>query len=872
MSFVPKNALETLIHAGDGEGVLNALERMDVQEREALTERLSTVADLMKYWWYDREAVHASWGMRTTDGQRDAVAVAMVVCGTAHDAAKYRLPARRLVEVARRFMPRSLDGLAKESAFANIAASLALAREGLSEFTMDEEAVLRLIALPRMVRSLREYLVLHAEELKPVLPLLFEVQGTGEDNLSAIDKYSGGEERTWAWNLLRLCDDGVLDRASLLASCLDTLEQDWPQFRAGWFSRFHDMLAPTVDEMDVHSQRYLGLLHSRIPPTVTLALKAVGKLAPRLEARDVMDGLLPVMLSAVKAQITGALKLLDALVKRDGRLRHEAAHIALSGLQHPEPEVQMAIVTRLAQWGLDAPARDAAADMLPFVAASVRPQFEQLLGDTQPADGPVWRDIALPPRAEPATPVDPARALAAPATLDDLIAICARLLEDESDLDLLEIAIGALAAAAPFAPDAAARFAPLLKRARKLKHDRWEYKGAVSYEFARLLLALVTGEQRESPWEGKGAAGVLAERIDDVIAGAGSVPLDTATHRGGFIDAVTLVQRAAVLGPAVAELPLRAQVRALLRLAPGQGGSVLATAEALPATPFSRALCYALGGDWPQQPVEALCLAAARIRYPHDDDPIALTMFGAGVPDGAMAAVPHLRSEFVQSQYSDYYRAKREVVPPPVPVTSELLAPFRYQDFWQGSHSLVMFGASLFPSSQEAMYAEALPDVAMNVQYAEARWHHAAYFRLLGEPVTKMTSAATLLLALGLMEKEPRPPGAGGGCFRLRQPGRPAGGGGAGARTAAAQSRLLFQWTAGSEPGVGGERRSRNGFRGAERAGYTVPCAGARYGKAAAVDAGTDVAAPPAARRSSDRGAAGAGIDRKREGDQGRHA
>lgn len=756
MSFKPQNALESQIYAGDGDGVLDTLERMDESERQSLPERLSVVADLMAYWWYDREVVHASWGMRTTDGQRDAVGVAMLVCGSARDAAKFRLPAARLMQVVRRFMPSCLGGLARESAHVNIAASLALSRAGLSPFEMDEEAVLRLIALPRMVRNLREYLVQHVEELKPVLPLLFEVQGTGEDNLSSMDKYSGGEQRTWAWNLLRLCEDGVLARADVLLACLGTLEQDWPQFRAGWFSRFHDSLAPTVEEMTVHADRYLGLLHSRIPPTVTLALKAVAKLADKLAARDVVEALAPVMQSAVKAQIVSALKQLDSLVRRDSGLRPAAARIALAGLQHPEPELQQAIVTRLAQWGLDAGARESAEGMLPFIAASVRPQFEQLLGGAPGGEAGGWQAIELPPRAPAMSPIDPARALLAPATLDDLVATCARLLEDESDLDLLETAIGALAAAAPFAPEASARFAPLLKRARKLKSSRGEFKGSVSYEFARLLLAFVAGERQESPWSGKGAIGVLAERIDDTISFAqGITPLDVASHRGGFIDPAVLVQRAGALGAAVAELPLRAQVRALLRIAPQQDAGVLAAARALPDTPFTQALCYALGGDWPLRPVQALCLAAARIRHPHEDDPVALLVFGADLPDGAVAAIPRLRSEFVQSQYGDYYRARREVQPPPVHVDSDLLAPYRYQDFWSESHALVMFGASLYPSSCEAMYADALPHVAMNVQYAEARWHHAAFFRVLGEPVTRMTPAAMLLLALGLMEKDP---------------------------------------------------------------------------------------------------------------------
>jgi hypothetical protein len=216
-----------------------------------------------------------------------------------------------------------------------------------------------------------------------------------------------------------------------------------------------------------------------------------------------------------------------------------------------------------------------------------------------------------------------------------------------------------------------------------------------------------------------------------------------------------LVQRAMELGAAVERLPLRVQVRALLRLAPMEDAAMLAAARGLTATPFSQALCYALGGDWPAQPDQALCLAASRIRHPRADDPVASRTFGTGLPDGAMAARVVLYNEFVKSQYGDFVRARVNVPAPQPAVDSLLLAPYRYQDFWNASEALILFGASLFPSSHEAVYADALPGLAQNLQYADVQWHHGAWVRLLGEPVTEMTPAATKTLALALMGKDP---------------------------------------------------------------------------------------------------------------------
>jgi hypothetical protein len=129
--------------------------------------------------------------------------------------------------------------------------------------------------------------------------------------------------------------------------------------------------------------------------------------------------------------------------------------------------------------------------------------------------------------------------------------------------------------------------------------------------------------------------------------------------------------------------------------------------------------------------------------------------FGGGLPDGAAAAQVDLYNELVKWEGGDFFRPRATVAAPQPPVDSILLAPYRYQGFWQDSEALILFGASLFPSSHEAVYADALPGLAHNLQHADVEWHHGAWVRLLGEPVTEMTPAATKTLALALMGKDP---------------------------------------------------------------------------------------------------------------------
>ena len=82
---------------------------------------------------------------------------------------------------------------------------------------------------------------------------LFEVEG-GENSLAAYDKYFR-EENTWRAALVELGEDGSLDRERLLDASLDALQRGFAQFRAQWFSAFHEALRPTPAEHAVRGRR-----------------------------------------------------------------------------------------------------------------------------------------------------------------------------------------------------------------------------------------------------------------------------------------------------------------------------------------------------------------------------------------------------------------------------------------------------------------------------------------------------------------------------------------------------------------------------------------------------------------------------------------
>jgi hypothetical protein len=248
--------------------------------------------------------------------------------------------------------------------------------------------------------------------LAPALLRVFTVEGTADTSLASSDKYNHSPDMAWGSILLGLVERGVTTRAELLDRTLGALENDWPQFRSGWFSRFHAELAPSPAAMRPHLARYLALCHSRIPPTVSLALEALARLdaeAP-LAGASLLDALRPVLAGAVKSQVEAALKLVDRIVQRKPAHSAAAAARVVPGLLLESAPLQKAILQRLKTWGLDDAARDALRGLGGSIAAVNRPAFEALLGDaaSPPAVAVQATAVAAPPHRGPGPEPRPA--------------------------------------------------------------------------------------------------------------------------------------------------------------------------------------------------------------------------------------------------------------------------------------------------------------------------------------------------------------------------------------------------------------------------------------------------------------------------------
>jgi hypothetical protein len=619
---------------------------------------------------------------------------------------------------------------------------------------------------------------------------LFEVEGGGEHSLAAHEKYTGD---SWGDLFRDLAARDATMRVRLLDGSLSALARDFGAFRAGWFSRFHESLAPTDDERALRAAEYARLLRSRTRPTVSFAVAALTRIsrASRLEPASILGSLEPVLGEAPVGTAKAALKLVGQAGADPGHAR-EAALVATAALAHPSAEVERAalkLIDDLVPKPDDALAQ-ALAERLDEVAPSQRTAAEAALirlgGGTRTApaqagaaaEDPAARrhgDVAATRRAEtsagPAEPprprdaaLAPERALAPLETLDELIDTAVSVVETGApaeDSERILEAVGRLVAerSDPFARTTAAlarRCRTILERRDSTPFDGFDARAdiaAVLWSWASGDAVAAASRRSADP----GAGGFLSARAAEVAAWARGGEtfhiLALPTHAGGWIDPPVLVERLLARPPA-SRLDL---VAAILRLAPRRRAEALRMAKDLDGE-AGAAVRYALGGEERIGATAAWWVAAARARTPGEDDaPLERRHPGLG-PDAGRAARFEIAEHISRRGIS---RLTLEVQPQPsgpprVELPTVLMCRDAATSSWFGRSETAMLRwiATIQPAYREAWAALGSVVMARNVDWWSADWANRVYLEPFVGPLAPIGPHARRLIGIALGAKE----------------------------------------------------------------------------------------------------------------------
>ncbi len=600
---------------------------------------------------------------------------------------------------------------------------------------------------------------------------LFEVDGTGEVSLANCEKY-GRSEDTWTAALIELSQRGILPRDRLLDASLAALARDFIQFRAGWFSRFHEALSPTPAERVARMDVYLRLLASSIPPTVAFAVNAVAiadEAAP-LPAARLLGAIPPALAARGKAVVKSALQLLDKLAKREPAARRQVCLAAIPALLNEAAEAQKAVFDLLDRHGdkQDDELRAKLQELTAAVAASLKPRLAAWLGQRDPGAKIQPSPAAQAGSPPPISRLDPARAIQPITDLDDLILAASAVLEEPANPMDIERVLDGISRLGDWRPnDFERRTGPLRKRALKKRDDQRSGLGThpvLERALAMLMLSWIEDQDgfTEKPEKlacGQNHFAFLFRRLQALgrqTRQRKALPLLSApTHAGSWIEPVVLVDRWLSWQQAGATPDLHEQVLALLRLAPEARAAALPLAKTIAGEP-GQALRAALGEPQAIGPNAALWLAALRSRQPFGDLPEFEKAHGGLGPDAGVAA--RYSWGLADSKWGGpALKVRTEPTPPRNP--DEALLPVLFHGQWHASEEnekhLLRWGTLLWPANREALFARAAERLEISVHYADVMDRDfCAYLEPLAEPHTELRPMACLALALGLAAQD----------------------------------------------------------------------------------------------------------------------
>lgn len=428
-----------------------------------------------------------------------------------------------------------------------------LVERGLCDPLLSDEYTVCLLSAPRANREFFENVKSDRHFLEKGVWRLFEVEGNGENSLAAHDKFTHPDLQ-WQTILVRLCDEGYLPRARLLDASLEALSRGFIQFRAGWFTAFHEALKPSIEERRERADAYGELLGNPVLPVVNFAIQAlqlIDKTDP-LSMEFLSLHLSPALTAKTKSVVLSALSLLERAQKRDRSNSLECCRLSCDALIHESPDVQAKVLKLLQQHGTESKQilSESIRRNSDLIAASLKADFEKYLGETPSVSVSAQRCMYHHQPDSEKTLLYLEQTVEPIADWNELIDCCAIALEHPEDSLQIERALEGVSRLSGAPPhDVETRTSPLLKRASKITSRISETTHIVQILFADFVQCWLQNKPAyETHLRRRRAALELniarMSAIVDRVSRKRSLPLiSLPTHHHGWIDPNVLLKR-----------------------------------------------------------------------------------------------------------------------------------------------------------------------------------------------------------------------------------------------------------------------------------------------------------------------------------------
>ncbi|MES9859245.1 MAG: DUF6493 family protein [Candidatus Thiodiazotropha sp. 4PDIV1] len=600
---------------------------------------------------------------------------------------------------------------------------------------------------------------------------IFSVEGNGEFSLAANDKYTS-EDWSWSQTLINLSEEGEISRDRLLDESLVTLSKDFAQFRSGWYSRFHEALKPTDEERIARVDRYLDLLGSQIPPTVTFAIKALAQINKNKEltVEHYINNFLPALEAKTKSTVMQALRIAESLLKLSSENANEVLILCSHSLISDNSDVQKKVFDLLDKYGNDGDEEIGnVVDLnIDNILPSLKSRASNWLNEQDQFQHEEEEIVEIPSQESiVCRSIEPIR------TIEDLIESFSLVLEDATDAIELERVLDGLLRLKYKPEDFDKLVGPLRKRAKALikrGNEDW-----LTYQLSVLALSFTTQRNQFMNPDGFSYSQKTWATIHEyllprfqyiacLLLNDRELPLlSLPTHGRAFLSPEALLARYKEYNEKDVKPPVIEMVLSILRMdlddkAIAEDMFLLIDGE----HEFVDAIKFALGFDVQIGDTKALWITAACKRSPTAICQPVFEKFGDLGPDAGQS-VKYTPSVKVESSdtYTWYFlqvhispKIPGKVPPEHLSVLFYSRGGYYYSTGTMGEFAnVVCWASTVWPDNLEPFFCDGARSI--DIDWSEAQWQVSSYFSPMLEPDAPMNDMALLLLANGLGAVEP---------------------------------------------------------------------------------------------------------------------
>ena len=171
---------------------------------------------------------------------------------------------------------------------------------------------------------------------------LFEIENQAFNTESWLTYNAPDNYENWPDALIKLSQQGHVERERLLDASLSGLLLDIKQNQLSGFHKFHKRLLPVKEELANRQVEYLALLSHNVGHVIKFTLAMISQLEKNslLDSAGFLAEVSSVFMHEAKGNAISALKLIDRIVKKDPSHSEAALDAIIEGLKHVNPDVQ----------------------------------------------------------------------------------------------------------------------------------------------------------------------------------------------------------------------------------------------------------------------------------------------------------------------------------------------------------------------------------------------------------------------------------------------------------------------------------------------------------------------------------------------------